>query len=71
MVRAVYRCRMCGEVYRVGEFDPGSLAVYMMPVGLVCGERVVPMEGMAAMWDMHTCDACVPRFGIGDLVGFE
>ncbi len=71
LVTAVYRCRHCGAVYRGGEFERDCLAVSMMPTGLSGGERVLPAVGMAAMWDIHTCDACLPRFGIGDLIGWE
>ena len=70
-VRAVYRCRHCGAVYKAGEYDPENLAVCMMPVGLFEGQRVLPDGPRAALWDIHTCDACVPRYGLGDLVGWE
>lgn len=70
-IKAVYRCRHCGAVYTFGEFDAENLIPYMMPVGLSRGERVLPVGTMAAMWDIHTCDECVPKYGIGDLVGWE
>ena len=70
-VMAVYRCRHCGAVYKAGEYDPENLAVCMMPVGLFAGQRVLPDGPRAALWDIHTCDACVPRYGLGDLVGWE
>lgn len=70
-VAAVYRCRHCGAVYRAGEFDPGNLSVFVGAVGLYAGERVLPDSVRAAMVDIHTCDACIPRFGVADLVGWE
>lgn len=70
-LRAVYRCRHCGTVYRIGEYDADCLAPFLMPVGLSGGERVAPCEGMTAMWDIHTCDECVPKLGVADLVGWE
>lgn len=70
-VRAKYRCRNCGAVYFTGEHDAENLAVCMMPVGLFEGQRVLPDGPRAALWDVHTCDACVPKYGIGDLVGWE
>lgn len=70
-VKAVYRCRHCGAVYRAGEYDPENLAVYLMAAGLFERQRVLPVGPRAAMWDIHTCDGCVLKFGIGDLVGWE
>lgn len=70
-VRSIYRCRSCGEMYRVGEYDAGNLSVCQMPMGLYQGERVPPSPVAAAMVDIHVCDACAPRFGVADLVGWE
>lgn len=70
-VRARYRCRNCGAVYAVGEYDAENLSVVQMAVGLFDGERVVPDPGRAALWDVHTCDGCVPKYGLADLVGWE
>ena len=70
-VKAVYRCRHCGAVYKAGEYDPENLSVVAVAAGLYEGMRVPPAFGRAAMWDIHTCDECVPKYGIGDLVGWE
>lgn len=70
-VAAVYRCRHCGAVYKAGDFDPENLSVCMGAVGLYEGERVLPDQIRTAMWDIHTCDGCCPRFGLADLVGWE
>ena len=70
-VSAVYRCRHCGAVYKVGEYDAENLAVTACAVGLYQGERVLPDYIRAAMLDIHTCDGCVPKYGIADLVGWE
>ena len=70
-VCAVYRCRHCGAVYKVGEYDAENLAVTACAVGLYQGERVLPDYIRAAMLDIHTCDGCVPKYGIADLVGWE
>lgn len=68
---AVYRCRHCGAVYKVGSFDAANLSVCQLPMGLYQGERIPPTPVSAAMVDIHTCDGCVPRFGIGELLGWE
>ena len=70
-VCAVYRCRHCGAVYKAGEYDSGNLAVTRSPVGLFEGERVMPDLHMTALWDIHICDGCCPKFGLADLVGWE
>lgn len=70
-VRAVYRCRCCGEVYKGKSCDADNLAVTPLAVGLYEGQRVLPDLERVPMLDIHTCDACVPRYGIGDLVGWE
>ena len=70
-VSAVYRCRHCGAVYKAGEFDAENLSVIAVAAGLYQGMRVPPAFERAALWDIHTCDACVPKYGIGDLVGWE
>lgn len=70
-VCAVYRCRHCGAVYKAGEFDPENLSIVGVAVGLYRGMRVLPAFERAAMVDIHTCDACVPRYGVADLVGWE
>ena len=73
MVRvcAVYRCRHCGAVYKAGEYDAENLSVVPVSAGLYQGMRVPPAFERVAMWDIHTCDGCVPRFGVADLVGWE
>lgn len=70
-VAAVYRCRRCGEVYSVGEYDAGNLSVCQLPMGLYQGGRIPPSPVAAAMVDIHTCEGCLPRFGVADLVGWE
>lgn len=70
-VSAVYRCRHCGAVYQAGEFDPANLSVCFGAVGLYGLERVMPDPVRTAMWDIHACDGCCPRFGVADLVGWE
>ena len=70
-VCAVYRCRHCGAVYRAGEFDSENLNVIQMAAGVYERERVLPDLRRAAMWDIHICDGCCPRFGLADLVGWE
>ena len=70
-VKAVYRCRHCGAVYKAGEFESDNLNVIQMVAGLYEWQRVLPDIRRAAMWDIHTCDECVPKYGIGDLVGWE
>ena len=57
-VCAVYRCRHCG-------------AVTVCAVGLYEGERVLPDLYRTAMVDIHSCDGCLPKFGVADLVGWE
>lgn len=70
-VAAVYRCRHCGTVYKAGEYEAENLSVVQMSVGLYERHRVVPDPARAALWDIHTCDGCCPRFGVADLVGWE
>lgn len=70
-VCTVYRCRHCGAVYKGRGCDAANLAVTLLSVGLYEGERVLPDLHRAAMVDIHTCDGCVPRFGVADLVGWE
>lgn len=70
-VCAVYRCRHCGAVYKAGEFDAENLAVTVCAVGLYEGERVLPDLYRTAMVDIHSCDGCLPKFGVADLVGWE
>ena len=70
-VCAVYRCRNCGVVYKGREYDAGNLAVTNLGIGLYEGERVLPDLYRTAMVDIHTCDGCVPKFGVADLVGWE
>ena len=70
-VAAVYRCRHCGEVYKAESYLADNLSVCYYTVRLYEGERVVPDFVRTAMVDIHTCDACVPRFGVADLVGWE
>ena len=70
-VSAVYRCRHCGEVYKAGEYSAENLRTSPTPNGWYRGERVVAYPMAAALYDIHACDACCPKLGLADLMGWE
>lgn len=70
-VSAVYRCRRCGEVYKAGEYSAERVRPSVSPNGWYRGERIVQYSHTAALYDIHTCDACCPKLGLADLVGWE